>query len=153
MSTNGAVDTRPTVQTFSPTLAEEAQICTFYSYPSGSILIRTVPQTDFATDGGLALMNSLSDAVENILGEGIAVAAAGEQGLDVSGLIYDAVTFTVEYVPPTSIPGRIIGNVTIPVQTLTLDTSIAGGSGVPGITTAPELILAEYNALKKSAGG
>src|SRR5690348_11261045 len=104
-----AIDSRPTVITYSPTLSEEAMIVTFTSTPSGSTLIRTVPQASFAQDKGKALLDSLSDAVEQILGEGIATGAAGTQGLDDSGLIFDAVTFTVEYVPSAPTPGRILG--------------------------------------------
>lgn len=146
-----AIDSRPTVQVFSPTLAEEAQIVTFRSFPSSSVLIRTIAQSDAnAADGGQSLLDSLSNSVESILQEGLAVAAAGTQGIDASGLIFDAVTFTVEYVPSPSVPGRILGDVQIPVDTLTLDTQFTSGTG---ITSAPELILAEYNRLKALAGG
>ena len=142
-------DSRPTVQVYSPTLAEEALICTFESTPSGSYLIRTVSQADFTADKGQALLSSLSSAVESILGEGIATSAVGTQGVDDSGLIFDAVTFTVEYVPTVSTPGRILGDVQIPVNVLTLDTQFTSGTGV---VSAPELILNEYNRLKALAG-
>lgn len=142
-------DSRPTVQVYSPTLAEEAEICTFTSAPSGSTLIRTVAQTDFAADKGKALLDSLSDAVESILQEGIATSAVGSQGVDDSGLIYDAVTFTVEYVPTRTVVGRVLGDVQIPVNVLTLDTQFGS---VAGVVTAPELILDEYNRLKALAG-
>src|SRR5690242_9196355 len=111
-------DSRSTVQVYSPTLAEEALIVTFFSYPSGSTLIRTVPQTSFEAGNGGPLCESLSDAVEQILGEGIATSAAGTQGVDDSGLIYDAVIFTVEYVPSAPVVGRILGDATIPVDTI-----------------------------------
>lgn len=139
-----------TVQVYSPILVSDALICTFQSAPSGSVLIRTVPQASFAADQGGALLESLSDAVEGILGEGIATDATGTQGVDNSGLLYDAVLFTVAYVPPTPIPGAITGSVEIPVTVLTADTSfgafLTGGS-------AAERILAEYNRLKALAGG
>ena len=144
-----AIDSRPTVQVYSPTLAEEAEIITFTSTPSGSVLIRTVAQADFDADKGKALIDSLSDAVESILQEGIATSASGSQGVDDSGLIFDAVTFTVEYVPQRVAPGRILGDVQIPVPTLTLDTQFGSAAGV---VTAPELILAEYNRLKALTG-
>ena len=151
-----AIDSRPTIQVFSPTLAEEAELVTFTSTPSGSTLIRTIPQPAFDKDQGKPLLDSLSDAVESILGEGIATSASGSQGVDDSGLIYDAVTFTVEYVPTTPIPGRIVGTVQIPVTTLTLDTSFGAGGAQfglgTGIATAPELIQAEYDRLKALTG-
>ena len=143
------IDARPTVQVFSASLAEEAELVTFTSTPSNSTLLRTIAQTDFDADKGKALIDSLSDAVESILQEGIATGAAGSQGVDDSGLIYDAVTFTVEYVPQRTIPGRLIDNVQIPVSTLTLDTQFGSAQGV---TTAPEIILDTYNRLKALAG-
>lgn len=141
---------RPTVQVYSPTLAEEALIVTFFSYPSGSTLIRTVPQTSFEAGNGGPLCESLSAAVEEILGEGIATSAAGTNGVDDSGLIYDAVIFTVEYEPSPPRVGRILADVTIPVQTITIDTQFGS---IPGFQTAPELILDTYNKLKAMAGG
>lgn len=144
-----AIDSRPTVQVFSANLAEEAELVTFTSTPSNSTLIRTIAQADFEADKGKALIDSLSDAVESILQEGIATGAAGSQGVDDAGLIFDAVTFTVEYVPQRTIPGRLIANVQIPVATLTLDTQFGG---IVGLDTGPETILAEYNRLKALAG-
>lgn len=144
-----ATDSRPTVQVYSPTLAEEAELVTFTSTPSGSTLIRTIAQADFDADRGKALIDSLSDAVESILQEGIATGASGSQGVDDQGFIFDAVTFTVEYVPQRTIPGRLIANVQIPVSVLTLDTQFGS---LDTLTTAPEMILNEYNRLKALAG-
>jgi len=139
-----------TVQVYSPTLVSDALICTFVSYPSGSTLISTVPQASFDADQGAGLLESLSAAVEQVLGEGIAVDATGTQGVDTSGLLYDAVLYTVAYVPPTPIPGTITGTVEVPVNVLTADTQF--GSFLTG-GTAAERILAEYNRLKALAGG
>lgn len=144
------INSNTVVQVYSPTLADQAEYCTFYSFPSGSTLTRTVSEADFKGDKGKALLDSLSDAVESILGEGIAVAATGTQGIDANNFVFDAVLFTVQYVPPFSIPGTITGTVEVPVTTLTADTAFAsfiqGGS-------AQELILEEYNRLKALAGG
>lgn len=148
--TSVVIDARPTVQVYSPALAEQALLVTFHSYPSGSVLLRSIPETAYDKGDGGALCESLSAAVEQILGEGIAVAAAGSQALDDSGLIYDAVTFTVEYVPSYASPGRITNDISIPVNTITLDTQFGS---IPGLETAPELILDEYNRLKALAGG
>ena len=133
-----------TVQVFSPTLVTDALICTWVSSPSGSIIIRTITKADFLNDQGQTLGDSLSDAVEQILGEGIATDANGTQGIDPSGLLYDAVVFTVTYRPP------ITASVEIPVNTLTQDTQFA--AFIPG-DTAAEQILATYNKLKTLAGG
>ena len=143
------LDSLPTVQVFSPSLVSQGLLCTIGSSPSGSTLIRTVPQASFQADQGAGLLSSLSDAVEAILQEGIATAAAGVQGIDASNLLYDAVLFTVTYVPPSPIPGEITGSVEIPVTSITADTQF--GSFLQG-GNAADLILAEYNRLKALAG-
>jgi hypothetical protein len=144
------LDSTDVVQVFSPSLVSDALLCTIESAPSGAILIRTVPQAEFQADRGAGILTSLSDAVESILGEGIATAAAGTQGLDPSGLLYDAVVFTVVYVPPYLTPGTIEGTVEIPVNVITADTQF-GGFLTGG--SAAERILDEYNRLKALAGG
>ena len=139
-----------TVQVFSPSLVADALICTAVSSPSGSVLLRTITKADFDADKGKGLLDSLSAAVEQILQEGIATDAAGIQGVDASGLLYDAVVFTVTYVPPGASAGGITATTEIPVNSLTLDTQF--GSFVTGPTPA-EQILATYNHLKTLAGG
>ena len=143
------LDSTDVVQVFSPTLVTEALLCTIASAPSGSILLRTVPQSEFKADRGAGILNSLSDAVEQVLGEGIATAANGTQGTDSSELLYDAVVFTVAYVPSYLTPGVIEGTVEVPVNVLTADTQF--GSFLTG-GTAQERILTEYNRLKALAG-
>ena len=143
------LDSLPTVQVFSPTLVSQALLCTIQSAPSGSVLIRTVPQTSFQADQGAGLLNSLADAVENILAEGTATAAAGTQGIDAANLLYDAVLFTVEYVPAGGVPGEITGSVEVPVLNITADTQF--GSFIQG-GSAADAINAEYQRLKALAG-
>lgn len=143
------IDSNPTVQVYSPTLIAQALVCTIRSSPSGSYLIRTIPRNEFNTGTGKALLDSLSDAVESILSEGLATAAAGVQGIDGAGLIYDAVLFTVTYVPPDGVPGEIVGSVEIPVAVITADLSLLGGSGTE---SAPQLIRDEYDRLAALSG-
>jgi hypothetical protein len=141
-----------TVQVFSPTLVSDALICTILSAPSGSILIRTITLTDFAADHGAALLGSLSDAVESLLGEGLAVAAAGTQGFEQSsGLLSDLVVFTVAYPQGAGTDAQITATVSIPVTIITIDTQF--GSFLQDTTAAPQLILDTYNRLKTLAGG
>lgn len=144
------LDSQVVVQVAGPSLASEALFCTFQSFPSQSILLRTLPNDTFAPDGSNPLLADLSDAVESILSEGVAVGAAGTQGLDASNLIYDAVTFTVKYVPPYPTPGEILGEVQIPVNIITADTSLLGGGGVEN---APQQIADEYARLQKLSTG
>lgn len=140
-----------TVQVFSPSLVQDALICTIASSPSASILLRTITQQEFTTDNGAALLTSLSDAVESILGEGIAVAAAGTQLVDpASGLLYDAVVFTVAYPQGSGAQATITGTVEVPMTTLTADTQF--GSFLTG-GSAQQMILDTYNHLAALAGG
>jgi hypothetical protein len=140
-----------TVQVFSPQLVSDALICTIVSRPSASILLRTITQSEFTADGGAPLLNSLADAVESILGEGIAVAATGTQLVDpASGLLYDAVVFTVAYPQGSGGQAQITATVEVPMTTLTADTQFGGflGGG-----SAQQMILDTYNHLQTLAGG
>jgi hypothetical protein len=143
------LDSTDVVQVFSPSLVSDALLCTIISAPSGSILIRTVPQAEFQADRGAGILNSLSDAVESVLGEGIATAANGTQGIDQNGFLYDAIVYTVTYVPSYETPGAITGTVEVPVNVQTADTQF--GSFLTG-GSAAERILDEYNRLKALAG-
>lgn len=144
------LDSTATVQVYSSQLVSGALLCTIQSFPSGSILIRTVPSAEFQADQGVGILTSLSDAVEGILQEGVATAAQGTQGLDAANLLFDGVIFTVTYVPPYVSPGTIEGEVTIPVNVITADVGLLAGSGA---ASAPDLLLAEYDRLKALAGG
>jgi hypothetical protein len=146
------LDHQTVVQVYGVNLTELSEFCQFQSAPSGSVLLRTVPQSSFSATKEIDLLNSLSDAVESILSEGIAIAAAGTQKIDDAGLIQDAVTFTVEYVPTYPIPGSITSELQIPVNVITIDTQFGSflTSGTGG--SAADQILAEYNRLKQIAG-
>jgi len=144
------LDSIEVVQVFSPTLVSDALLVTIRSFPSGSVLIRTVPQDIFSSGGTSPILASLSDAVEQILEAGVATAASGTQGIDDSGLLYDAVIFTVTYVPSTPIPGEISATVTIPVDVVTADTQF--GSFLTGGSAADQ-INATYERLAAMATG
>jgi hypothetical protein len=113
------------------------------------VLIRTVPLENLKDPSGAALLQSLSDHVEQILQAGIAVDADGTQRPDNSGLLLDAVLFTVRYVPSYPAPGEITGQVEILVDLLTADLGLLQAGGVD---TPAEILLAEYNRLKVRAG-
>lgn len=145
-----AINAAPTFLTYGPNLASEAELVTFYSFPSGNILMRTIPEQDYMADRGKGLMDDLSDAVESLLQEDFVTGAAGTQGIDDSGLVFDAVTFYIQFLPSVSIPGTITGDVQVPVNLLVQDTSFGGF--VSG-DTAAEVLLAEYRRLQALAGG
>lgn len=132
------------------TSVTDAVACSIVSFPSGSSLVRTITEADFQNDRGQALLSSLSNAVEQILGEGIAVAASGFQGLDAAGLLADYVRFTVGYTQPGGTAGEITADVDVPVIVVTADTSF--GSFLTG-GTAQERILDTYNKLQAMSSG
>ena len=138
------------VQVYGPDLVSETLVCTILSGPSGSTLLRTVPSTEFQADQGQGILASLSDTVEQILQAGVATAAVGNQRVDPSGLLADYVDFTVTYVPQSPVPGSIEAVVSIPVNTLTADTSF--GSFLSGGSAADQ-IQATYDRLKAMATG
>jgi hypothetical protein len=126
------IDNFETVQVFGPQLASQGQLATIQSFPSGSVLIRTVPQESFDLDQGQGILSSLSTAVEDAISGGLATAAVGTQGIDDANLLFDAVVFTVVYVPPSPVPGTISTEVTVPVDVVAADTQfgsfLTGGS-------------------------
>ncbi len=140
------LDSVNSVRVYSATLVGYGLICTIRSGPSGSVLIYFVPKADFDIDRGAGLLTQFSDAVEGLLSGTGATAAAGVQGVDNSNLIYDAVQFTVTYVPTSPIPGTITGTIEIPVSVITADTSFLGSA------SAPNMIHDEYERLKALAG-
>lgn len=145
------IDATESVQVYGPNLIAQTLVCTFQSFPSRSILLRVVPQSAFDASNGGPLVGSLSDAVENILHEGTATAATGNMRIDANTLLVDYVDFTVTYVPSVAVPGEITTLVSIPVQTITADTSILGGS--TGFESAAELINDAYQKLAAMAHG
>lgn len=144
-----AIDSSPQPQVIGQTTTD-GLIVNFISTPSGSALERWIAQADFDADGGKALLDSLSSAVESILGEGLATGAVGVQTIDASGFLADNVDFTVTYVPPPPSIGSLSASVRIPITTLTADTQF--GSFIQGGDPAT-VILDTYNKLKALAGG
>ena len=138
-----------TVQVFSPTAVSDAVFCTILSGPSNSVLVRTITQTQFTADQGADLLIDLSNAVEGFILEGPASAATGTQGVDASGLLYDAVVFTVTYKPTYPTFGPITGDVEIPVNTVTA--ALEGGK-LASASDVEAIIMTEYNRLKALAG-
>lgn len=139
-----------TVQVLGATSAVDVIYCTIATSGSGSIVQRAVPKAEFVQDNGEGILSSLADAVDNAISGGLADAATGTQDLDESGLLYDAVVFTVSYTPNTPTTGPITTTVTIPVDVLTADTSF-GGFLTGG--SAADRLRAAYDSLVKLAGG
>lgn len=145
------INSTDSVQVYGPDLVAATLVCTFQSFPSGSVLIRVVPQSSFEAGTGGPLLESLSAGVEDILQAGVATAAAGNMRIDPNNLLIDYVDFTVTYTPQTPGPGEISAVVSIPVSIITADTSLLGGAS--GVASAPELINETYQKLAAMASG
>lgn len=143
------LDSGRTVQVFSPKLVTPGLLCTIQSFPSGSILLRTVPEPLFEKNEGEPILSSLSDAVENLIAGGLADAAAGVQGVDKSELLYDAVLFTVSYQPAKPVPGTL--SATVEIRVNVVDTDVGFGSFLRGGDAATQLQDA-IAKLKRMAG-
>ena len=138
------------VQVYSPTLVDDALLCTIQSYPSGSVLVRIVPRSAFVAGSGGPLCASLSERVEQLIAGGRVIGASGRTEIDASNLLTDVVDATVIYDPGDGRPGLITGQVTIPVNVLTADTSF--GSFLSG-GSAEDMIDAEVSRLQAMANG
>lgn len=130
-----------TVQVKSANAVIDAMFCTIQTNGHGAIVNRTIPKSAFGNGGiDVGLLNSLASAVDGILDGGLATYAAGVQDVDASGLIYDAVEFTVEYALPNGEAGPWSTTVTVPVNVITADTQfgsfLSGGSAVDRLQAA-----------------
>lgn len=139
-----------TVQVLSATSAVDVIYCTIVTDGSGSVVQEAITKHEFEANQGAGELNTLADAVDGAISGGLATFAVGTQGVDASGLIFDAVTFTVEYVPPQPTFAPITTTVEIPVGVLTLDPAIA--LHITGGNTT-ERLQAAYDKLKTLAGG
>lgn len=139
-----------TVQVLSSTSAVDVIYCTIVTSGSGSVVQEAIPKSQFDANQGAGELNALADAVDGAISGGLATFAVGTQGVDSSGLIYDAVTFTVQYVPPNPTFAPITTTVEIPIGVLTLDTGIA--LHITGGNTT-ERLQAAYDQLRALAGG
>lgn len=139
-----------TVQVLSSTSAVDVIYCTIRTSGSGSVVQEAIAKSQFVANQGAGELNTLADAVDGAISGGLASFAVGTQGVDAAGLIYDAVTFTVQYVPPGPTFAPITTTVEIPVGILTLDPAIA--LHLPGGNTT-ERLQAAYDQLRTLAGG
>ena len=119
-----------TVQVLSASSTVDVIYCTIVTSGSGSIVQRAVPKSEFVTDQGAGILNSLATAVDDAISGGLADSAVGTQDIDDSGLLYDGVVFTVSYTPSTPTAGPITTTVTVPVNVLTADISFGGFLGM-----------------------
>lgn len=146
-----------TVQVLSSTSAIDALFCTIVTSGSGSIVNRTLPKSAFDAGGGSGALESLATAVDEAISGGLAIFAVGTQGVDDAGLIFDAVTFTVEYTPPSGSLGPITTTVEIPVDVLTADTQFGGALatyfGGSGQQSPQQTLRDAYDRLAAMASG
>lgn len=140
-----------TIQVFSASEVVDAIFCVIATSGHGAVVNRTIPKKSFGSGGvDVGMLDSLATAVDQAIDGGLAVAATGVQDIDDSGLLRDAVQYTVQYVPAQPTLGPLTTTVTIPVDVVAADTSfgafLSGGSQT-------EQLQAAYDNLKALAGG
>lgn len=112
--------TNRTVEVRSPTLVEDVMEIHATTKPSGVTFVRAVPYKTWAGKGAAGTIAIIAEHIEHIFSvRPSVVSGAAIQQVDQSGLLVNAVEFTVEIDPPSdSQPGPFQSTVTIPVQVL-----------------------------------
>lgn len=140
-----------TVQVFSASEVVDAIYCVIATAGHGAVVNRTIPKANFGKNGiDVGMLNALATAVDEAIDGGLAVAASGVQDVDDSGLLLDAVQFTVQYVPASPTLGPLTTTVTVPVDVVAADTQF--GSFLSGGGSTADRLQAAYANLKTLSG-
>ena len=141
----------PTIQSISPTLSIKIQYCTIETAGHGIIANYPVPKDEFDSGTAGPILTSFAGGIEDIYGRGKVIGAVGTQTLDdVTGLLDDFVTYTVQYVPPGSSDTSITGEADVPI--LLLSDSDPTFSEI-ALNEAEAIIQKVYDNLVAAANG
>ena len=108
-----------TVQVLGPSQVADVERVSGTTIPHSVYFERDVPLTVFGTAGADDYVNELAVAIEQRLQGGVADSAAFVQDVDDSGLLTDAIQFTVSVPPPPGSVGPFTTTVVVPVNLLT----------------------------------
>lgn len=121
------VSQTPSVQVLSANEVIDTMEVGFVTAPSGVYAQRSVPRSAWKDGGAGAWIGPLATSIENLISGGLASGAVFVQDVDASsGLLKDAMQFTVLYDAPPPAVAPMTTTVTIPVDMLTLDTQFGG---------------------------
>lgn len=139
-----------TVQVLSPTLINPIVYCTIQTTPSGVIASIPVQEDVFKAGGSGPELTNFANAIEQIMSHPEVIAGIGSQTLDTNGLLADFVTFTVQYVGPTTAKQGVTAEADVPVGMLNFTD---GQIGALLLEEVDAIIAAAYNSLASAAGG
>ena len=108
-----------TVKVLGPSQVIDVERVSATTLPHNVYFERDVPLTIFGTAGADDYVNELAVAIEQRLQGGVADSAAFVQDVDDSGLLVDAIEFTVSIPPPPDSTGTFTTTVVVPVNLLT----------------------------------
>ena len=150
MSSFVVITTESTVGVVSPTLTVDALVATIAISPSQVISNVTLAQADYDSGAAMTTLQAVSDNIQEIMDGGKVIAASPAQSLDASGLLQDAMDFTVAYQPPGSAVAPLTRQVEITI------TELGGGlvfSQIGAISEATVKIDAAYQQLVEIYNG
>lgn len=139
-----------TVQVVSPTLVNDVLYCTVSTLPSGVIASLPVPQGEFESVLTSVVLEGYALAIEEVMKLPSVTAGSGIQTIDTSGLLADAVSFTVQYVQSGTSGTSVTAQAVVPVTELQ---GVETSPGVIDITAAKAIIDGVYASLQNAAGG
>ena len=132
MASNYVVqDQQRTVQVLGPAQVLDVMRVGATTVPHNVYFQRDIPYLSWRDQGAGPWLGTLADAIEQRLQSGLADSAAFVQDVDASGLLTDAVEFTVTLPPSGTQPGPMSTTVTVPVNMLTADTAFVGDLVTP----------------------
>ena len=140
------IDSYRDVQVISGSQVLDVQVVSAVTKPSGVTFSRAVPYQEWINQTGFDVIAQTAGAIEDLISGGLAVGGSGAEEVDPSNLLRFVVEFIVQADTPPGLPGPFQTTVTIPVDSLTLDTQfgafIQGGSAADQLSAA----LAALNA-------
>lgn len=107
-----------TVKVLGPSSVVDVERVSATTLPHGVYFERDVPLTVWGTAAADEYVNELAVAIEQRLEGGVADTAAFVQDVDDTGLLTDAVEFTVSIPPPPDAVGTFTTTVVVPVNLL-----------------------------------
>lgn len=150
MASYSLLASESTVQVLSPTVVNDVVYCTISTSPSAVIASIPVQQTVFNANQGASELTNFANAVEDIMTNKAVIGAVGSQIIDANGLIQDNVTFTVQYVPPSSGSSAVTAEADVPAGMLNFSDGEIGSTLLQEVDAIINGVLAN---LKSLAGG
>lgn len=151
MATNyDLLATNSTIQVLSPTLIEPIVDCVLSTKPTGIVFDYWVDKAVWDAGDAAPLLEQVAGNVEHLIASTPAIGGFGVQHLSDSGLLSQAVVFTVAATAPGGLPNSLTVEVEVPIGDLDQET-FAGQNF--GLAAAEALIQDAYNKLTAAAAG